>query len=99
GLSVCEAMLLGLPVVGLATTEMAVTFKNGVSGYVHTDLDFLIDKMKLLLKDKQLAMQIGRQGMDYARQRFNINRFTQEWEQVFRKTSNRDRQKHYELEA
>src|SRR5579883_2107735 len=32
GLAVVEAMMLGMPVVGLATTELATVIENGVSG-------------------------------------------------------------------
>ncbi len=49
GLAVCEAMLLGMPVIGLATTEMATVIENGVSGYVDTDVDALIAHMQRLL--------------------------------------------------
>src|SRR3546814_19537564 len=33
GLAVLEAMMAGLPVVGLATTETATLVENGVNGY------------------------------------------------------------------
>ncbi len=33
GLAVIEAMMLGMPIIGLATTEMATAIENGVSGY------------------------------------------------------------------
>src|SRR5690606_10589923 len=33
GLAVCEAMSVGLPIVALATTEMATVVENGVSGF------------------------------------------------------------------
>ncbi len=84
GLSVCEAMMLGIPVVGMATTEMVTVINNGSSGYIHTDLNYLIAKMKNLLNDKPLAERIGREGKKTALRRFNISRFTAEWEEVFR---------------
>src|SRR5262249_22926405 len=37
GLAVCEAMMVGMPILGLATTEMVTAVENGVSGYVETD--------------------------------------------------------------
>jgi glycosyltransferase involved in cell wall biosynthesis len=83
GLSVCEAMSLGVPVVGLATTEMATAIRNEVTGFVHTDLSYLIEKMKLLLTDKDLAFKMGQEGKKYASERFNIKRFTNDWEQTF----------------
>jgi glycosyltransferase involved in cell wall biosynthesis len=85
GLSVCEAMTLGVPVVGLATTEMSTAINNGVTGFVHTDLSYLIDKMRLLLEDKNLAMKIGAEGRKYALDRFNIKRFAKDWEETFRR--------------
>lgn len=82
-LSVCEAMALGLPVVGLATTELARTIENGVSGYVDTKTEALIDFMELLVRDRGLAEQLGRGARERARARFGIERFAQEWTETF----------------
>ncbi len=79
GLSVCEAMMAGLPMVGLATTEMVVTVKNDYSGYVHTDVDFLIEKMKMLLANPEKAMQLGQGAQQTALEKFNIERFKRDW--------------------
>ena len=38
-LAVCEAMTIGLPVVGLATTELVTVVNNGVSGYLETSVE------------------------------------------------------------
>ena len=43
GLAVCEAMMVGLPVIALATTEMVTVVENGVSGYVDTDIKKLVE--------------------------------------------------------
>jgi glycosyltransferase involved in cell wall biosynthesis len=83
GLAVCEAMMMGIPVVGLATTELSAVIDNGYSGFIHTDIDFLIDKMNLLLEDAELAREIGQNGRETAMARFNIKRFTNDWEQLF----------------
>lgn len=83
GLSVCEAMMTGMPVVGLATTEMATTITNGYSGFVDTDVHKLIEKMKLLLQDQDQARELGKGAREAALVKFNINRFTQEWLQTF----------------
>lgn len=84
GLAVIEAMMLGMPVVGLATTEMVTVIKNDVSGYTDTNLFSLIEKMKLLLDDFELASSWGREARKTAEERFNIHRFTDEWAEVFR---------------
>lgn len=83
GLAVLEAMSVGMPVVALATTEIPTVVQNGVSGYVHTDIDFLIEKMKLLLKDRDTARVLGRQAAAEAGSRFNITRFTADWTETF----------------
>jgi glycosyltransferase involved in cell wall biosynthesis len=84
GLAVCEAMMMGLPVVGLATTEMPFVFQNGINGIVHNNIDYLIGQMLDLLADKERAKRIGAAGRETAIKRFNISRFTKDWEMVFR---------------
>jgi len=83
GLSVCEAMMLGMPVVGLATTELSTVIKNEVSGFVHTDIDYLIDKMQLLLDVPSVAFDIGYSASHTAKELFNIARFTRQWQELF----------------
>ncbi|HEX5554104.1 MAG TPA: glycosyltransferase [Chitinophagaceae bacterium] len=83
GLAVCEAMMLDMPVVGLATTEMVTVIKDGVSGFIDTNIFRLIEKMKQLLEDPSLAISLGKAGGNTARERFNIKRFTEDWSKVF----------------
>jgi glycosyltransferase involved in cell wall biosynthesis len=80
GLAVCEAMMIGLPVVGLATTELATVVENGVSGYVDTNLDRLVERMRELLADPQEARRLGDGARRRARERFTIARFAREWD-------------------
>src|SRR3981081_4406272 len=42
-LAIIEAMMIGLPVVGLATCELASVIVNGESGYVDADLRRVLD--------------------------------------------------------
>lgn len=83
GLAVCEAMMVGLPIVGLATTELATVIENGVSGYIHTNVDALIECMQELLNDPEQARRLGQAAQEQARSRFSIRRFTQDWSAVF----------------
>jgi glycosyltransferase involved in cell wall biosynthesis len=80
GLAVCEAMMIGLPIVGLATTEMVTAIDNGKSGYIDTRTVNLIEYMRLLLADYDLARRLGTGACRTAHQRFNIGRFVKEWE-------------------
>jgi hypothetical protein len=83
GLAVLEAMTIGIPIIGLATTEMAVVIQNGVSGYVDTDVGKLIGPMRRLLADPAEARRLGEGARRYALERFHIRRFARDWEQAF----------------
>ena len=83
GLAVCEAMMLGLPIVGLATTELATVIENGVSGYVNTDIHDLIHQMQQLIDNPDQARRLGKAAQEQARSRFNIHRFVQDWNHAF----------------
>lgn len=83
GLAVCEAMMVGLPMIGLATTEMPVTVENDVSGYTHTSPDILIEKMQQLLREPELARKLGAGARQTALQKFDIERFSREWLETF----------------
>jgi glycosyltransferase involved in cell wall biosynthesis len=83
GLAVCEAMMLGVPVIGLATTEMATVIENGVSGYIDTDARRLIAVMQDLLHDPAEARRLGEGARRTAERRFDIGRFAADWDAVF----------------
>jgi len=87
GLAVIEAMMVGVPIVALATTEMSTVIDNHVSGYIDTDVAKLIGYMDLLLADVELARMLGVEGQRRARERFNINRFTRDWSRVFKEVA------------
>ncbi|MFZ6028665.1 MAG: glycosyltransferase [Chloroflexota bacterium] len=84
GLAVCEAMMIGMPIIGLATTEMATIIENEVSGYVHTDPDQLLAYMQELLADPVLAHQLSIGARRQALERFHIRRFVDDWLETFR---------------
>lgn len=83
GLAVCEAMMLGIPVVGLATTEMATTVESGRSGYVDNDPARLATAMRALLDDPGTARRLGQGARAAALERFHIRRFADDWARVF----------------
>jgi len=83
GLAICEAMMVGLPIVGLATTEMATAIENGVSGYVDTSVSRLVEHMHRLLSNPLEARRLGEGARYRAIQRFNIQRFVADWNETF----------------
>jgi hypothetical protein len=82
GLAVIEAMMSGLPIVALATTEMTTVIRNGVSGYIDTDPGKLIEHMRRLLADRAGARTLGKAAREDALERFAIGRFVADWEQA-----------------
>ena len=89
GLAVCEAMALGLPVVGLATTEMATAVQNGVNGYVETDPERLVVHLRRLLADPDEAAALSAGAQRIARERFGIDRFVRDWADVLQAAAGR----------
>jgi len=83
-LALCEAMLLGLPVVGLATTELPRHIAASGGGYVDSDVSRLVDVSRELVRDRGYAEQLGRNARAYAREHFAIERFAADWDAVFR---------------
>jgi glycosyltransferase involved in cell wall biosynthesis len=79
GLSLIEAMLAGVPVVALATTEIPSVIRDGETGLLALDADGLADHVRVLLDDHVLARRIGAVGREMARERFAIGRFARDW--------------------
>jgi hypothetical protein len=89
GLAVIEAMMIGLPVIGLATTELATVIENGVSGFIATDPGRLVEPMRGLLADSRGARRLGEHARRTALERFSIRRFAHDWENAFRTVTDR----------
>jgi hypothetical protein len=83
-LSTLEGMMAGMPVVALATTEMATVIEHGVSGYAVTDARQLAPCMHALLKDPGLARRLGQGARRTALDRFSIDRFSADWDAALR---------------
>lgn len=83
GLSLVEAMLCGVPVVGFATTELPTVITNGENGYVDTRPDRLLAVTRQLVAEPDLARAWGAAGRDTALERFGMGRFISDWIDVF----------------
>ncbi len=83
GLAICEAMMAGMPIVGLATTELATVVRNGESGWIDTRPEALIEHMHALLADPAEARRLGEGARRTAATRFGIERFVRDWVDAF----------------
>lgn len=87
GLAVIEAMMVGMPVVGLATTELASVIEDGRTGLVDTRVGRLVDDMQRLLADPVEARGLGEAGRRMAMERFGIGRFVADWQPTLRQVA------------
>jgi hypothetical protein len=81
GLSLVEAMLLGMPVVALATTEVPDAVPH-TCGVVTNDVDALTAAIRRLNSDHELAARLGEAARAHALDRFSLDRFLAEWNQL-----------------
>jgi glycosyltransferase involved in cell wall biosynthesis len=82
-LALVEAMLVGLPVVGIAGTELPQVIRNGENGFVHTDFAKVVEVMRQLAHEPELARAWGDAARRDAMKLFNIERFIQDWLGIF----------------
>jgi glycosyltransferase involved in cell wall biosynthesis len=81
GLSLLEAMHLGMPVVALATTE-ATEAVPAAAGAVSTRVDVLAERVRALVADQDAARTAGRAARAAALERYNLVRFLAEWDDL-----------------
>jgi hypothetical protein len=81
GLSLIEAMHLGMPVVALATTEVpeAVPPEAGV---ISTRVDVLERALRLFIEDLDAAHACGEAARAAALSRYGLDRFLSDWDNV-----------------
>ena len=84
GLALVEAMMIGMPVVGLATTELPTVIQDGVNGCVDTRPERLVQAMRALINDPALARRWGVAARETALARFGIARFAADWDRLLR---------------
>lgn len=82
-MAMLEAMSVGTPPITTATTELPEIIKNDVNGFISNDSEFLIEKIKLLLNNKQFAQKIGQEAKKTIEKQFSIKRFIKQWEYLF----------------
>jgi glycosyltransferase involved in cell wall biosynthesis len=86
GLSLLEAMHLGMPVVALGTTEVheAVPPEAGV---VSTKVDVLAEAIRRLVDDPDEAAERGRSARAVALERYGLERFLADWDDVLQEVT------------
>jgi len=81
GLSLLEAMHLGMPVVALATTEAPEAVPAG-AGVISTRVDVLAEAARDFLADPDRAREAGRAARAAALERYGLERFLADWDEL-----------------
>ncbi|MDT7582074.1 MAG: hypothetical protein QOK35_3338 [Pseudonocardiales bacterium] len=81
GLSLLEAMHLGIPVVALGTTE-AHEAVPPAAGICSTDVDLLVRELRALLAEPDRARELGAAGRAHVLSRYGLDRFLADWDAV-----------------
>jgi len=81
GLSLLEAMHLGMPVVALATTAAPETVPDG-AGKVSARIDELVDAVRRYVADHELARAHGAVAREAALRRHGLDRFLRDWDRL-----------------
>jgi glycosyltransferase involved in cell wall biosynthesis len=82
GLTLIEAMQLGMPVVALATTEAVEAVPAGC-GTISTDLERLCDALRRYAADPAAARADGKRARAYALERYGLDSFLRAWDALF----------------
>jgi glycosyltransferase involved in cell wall biosynthesis len=86
GLSLIEAMTLGLPVLALSTTEAPVAVPEA-AGVVSCDLRLLHAAARRWLDDPDEARERGLAARDHALQHYSLKRFLDDWDHVLQEVT------------
>ena len=88
GLSLLEAMHLGMPVVALGTTEVHEAVPPS-AGVVSTKVDVLVEAMRRLVHDREEAAERGRAARAVALERYGLARFLDSWDDLLKEVAAR----------
>jgi len=86
GLSLLEAMHMGMPVVALGTTEAYEAVPAG-AGVVSTDVSRLTDAVRTFVNDPAVARETGEAARAAALERYGLERFLADWDAVLEEVS------------
>ncbi|MGZ3146006.1 glycosyltransferase [Lentzea chajnantorensis] len=83
GLSLLEAMHIGMPVVALACTE-AMRAVPPEAGAISTDVEELVSAVRELIADPALAQEKGKRAREFALARYGLEAFLRSWDVVLK---------------
>ena len=83
-----EAMACGCAVVSTANCMIPEIIENGKNGLISNDPQELRGFLELLLKDEDLAKELGENARKTIVERYNLETFVDNWNKLFYSTVN-----------
>jgi glycosyltransferase involved in cell wall biosynthesis len=81
GLSLLEAMQMGMPVIALATTE-AIAAVPPDAGVLSTNVGTLVEAAQWLIDEPDQARRLGERARQTALARYGLDRFLADWDRL-----------------
>jgi hypothetical protein len=81
GLSLIEAMQMGMPVLALATTE-AIAAVPDSAGVLSTRIQTLVDAAHWLIEEPEQARRLGARARQVALARYGLDRYLADWDRL-----------------
>ncbi|CAD7774243.1 Ubiquinone biosynthesis O-methyltransferase [Candidatus Methanoperedenaceae archaeon GB37] len=85
-LATLEAMATGMPIVSIANRTSPII--DGVNGYISDNIEYLRERIRMLLMDKGLAKRIGKEARNTVVEKFGIKEFLEKWNEVIENSVN-----------
>ena len=79
GLTVSEALWKGKPVIGGATGGIPMQILDGVNGYLVSSPEGAAFRIRFLLNHPEIALEMGRRGVEMVRQNFLLTRHLRDY--------------------
>ncbi|MFW6055882.1 MAG: glycosyltransferase [Chloroflexota bacterium] len=83
GLTVSEAMWKGTPVIGGDTGGIRMQITDGVNGFLVSSVEQAAQRIVELLRDRDMARQIGEAGRETVREKFLLSRYLEQYLDLF----------------
>ncbi len=82
-----EAMSVGCPIVTTATTSMPEFIEDGVNGFMTNNGTTMAEKLRDLIEDHDMALEIGAAGRKTVLEMFGQQQFVDAWNEAFWKVA------------
>ena len=92
-ISLLEAMSNGLPIIGTDTTGINNMIKDGDNGLLFPVGDHIIlkNKLKLLIEDENLRLNLATKSEEYYNENFNYDKWLKKMEEIYSTIYNKNR--------